>query len=88
MAFYDYEGMRTAGGKLNNEAANLQTLISTVSGIVSNLKGSWSDVAQTTFESQWNELLPKFKEFVPELEQYSQAVIKHANKMEEDGQTM
>lgn len=88
MAFYDYGEMRVAGSKLNNEAANLQTLISTVSGIVSNLKGAWSDVAQTTFESQWNELLPKFKEFVPELENYSQAVTKHADKMEREGETI
>ena len=85
MAFYDYEGMRTAGSKVKNEAANLQTLINTVTRVVADLKNSWSDVAQTTFESQWNELLPKFKEFVPELENYSQAVIKHANKMEDGG---
>lgn len=88
MAFYSYEEMRSAGAKLKNEAANLQTLINTVTGIVSNLKESWDDVAQITFESQWNELLPKFKEFVPELESYSHAVNSHADKMEREGQTI
>lgn len=80
--FHDYEGMRAAARQVANEASNLQSLIGSVSRIVANLSDSWSDVAQSKFESQWNEMLPKFKEFVPELEMYSQAVTKHAEKME------
>jgi len=88
MAFYDYEGMRTAGTQVQKEAANLQTLIDTVTKLVANLSSSWSDVAQTKFESQWNEMVPKFRAFVPELEAYSNAIMTHANKMEEEGQTI
>lgn len=88
MAFYDYEGMRNASTQVKNEATNLQTLIDTVSKLVANLSSSWSDVAQTKFESQWNEMVPKFKAFVPELETYSKAILTHANKMEEEGQTI
>ncbi|MBQ6481675.1 MAG: WXG100 family type VII secretion target [Anaerolineaceae bacterium] len=88
MAFYDYDGMRTAGSQVQNEATNLQTLIDTVSKLVANLGNSWSDVAQTKFESQWNEMVPKFRAFVPELEAYSKAIMSHANKMEEEGQTI
>lgn len=88
MAFYDYDGMRQAGVQVQNEATNLNTLIETVSKVVANLSNSWSDVAQTKFASQWNEMVPKFKAFVPELEAYSKAVISHANKMEEEGQSI
>lgn len=81
----DPDGMRTAAGKVANEASNLQSLIDSVSRVVANLKDSWSDVAQASFESQWNDMLPKFKEFVPELEKYSQAITTHANNMDEAG---
>lgn len=86
--FHDYEGMREAAKKVAIEASNLQTLIGSVSQIVANLSDSWSDVAQSKFESQWNEMLPKFREFVPELEMYSQAVTKHADKMERAGMSI
>ena len=88
MAFYDYDGMRSAGTTIANEAADLQNLIDTVSKLVTNLHSSWTDVAQTKFESSWNEMVPSFRAFVPELEAYSKAVISHANKMEEAGQNI
>jgi len=88
MAFYDYEGMRSDSTAVQNEATNLQTLIDTVSKVVARVKDSWDDAAVNKFEAQWNEMVPKLRSFVPQLEEYSKAIMSHANKMEEDGQTI
>ena len=84
-AKYDFETMRTLGNKVIKEATELSSLITTVNGAVTEMATAWSDPAQTKFESQWNEMSQKLKEYVPVIEEYGKAVKAHADKVEQAG---
>lgn len=85
-AKYDFEGMRQQAGKVNNGAEDLRALIATIDNVVTEMGSVWSDPAQKKFEDQWREMSAKLKEYVPVIEEYGQAVNKHADKIEQMSQ--
>ena len=85
VAKYDFEGMRQQAGKVTKGAADLNSLISTIDGVVSEMSGAWSDPAQQKFEQQWREMSSKLKQYVPVIEEYGSAVNAHAAKIEQAG---
>lgn len=85
---YDFETMRTLGNKVIKESQELDSLITTVNGIVSEMASAWIDPAQTKFEAQWQEMSAKLKSYVPVIEEYGKAVNKHADKVEQAGSTL
>jgi len=85
IAKYDFEGMRLQASKVTDGAADLNTLITTIDGVVSEMASAWSDPAQQKFEEQWTEMSAKLKEYVPVIEDYGKAVNSHADKIEQAG---
>lgn len=88
VAKYDFETMRALGKKVTKGGEDLNTLISTVNNVVAEMKSAWSDPAQTKFESQWEEMSAKLKEYVPVIDEYGKAVLSHADKVEESGRSL
>ena len=85
VASYDFEGMREEAGKVLKGSVDLDTLVTTINGVIRDMASAWNDPAQKKFEEQWAEMSAKLKEYVPVINDYGKAVNAHADKLESAG---
>lgn len=88
MQSYDFEAMRALAKKVEDGANDLEQLAGTIDGAVREMASAWKDPAQQKFEEQWTEMSKKLKDYAPVIREYSTAVRKHADKIEEAGREL